>query len=190
MTKKAFTLIELIVVIAIIAVLAAIIAPNAFMAIEKAKISKVEADLKAIKTAALAYYVDTGQFPVDDDTYVHAGTPGRRRGIDFLENKAGISGWDGPYLEGWPQNPYWKSTAGAQEEGYQWEGSGPTGAMDFDGDGRVDPCVEMGFVDLSTEQIQSVCQRIDTHIDDGNILTGDFRLRSPTDRWVYYRVVY
>jgi len=153
------------------------------------KIAKVYEDLKAIKNAALAYYADTGQFPPDDDIYVHQGlNPGR--GVDFFQNIAGVSGWDGPYLERWPQNPYWKTTAGAHEEGYQWEGSGPTGAMDFDGDGQRDPCVEMGFVDLSTEQIHSICERIDRHIDDGNILTGDFRLRSSTDRWVYYRVVY
>ena len=38
MNRQSFTLLELIVVIAIIAILAAIIAPNAFRAIEKAKV--------------------------------------------------------------------------------------------------------------------------------------------------------
>ena len=49
-----FTLIELIVVIAIIAILAAIIAPNAFRAIEKAKITKTMADLDSFKKAIFA----------------------------------------------------------------------------------------------------------------------------------------
>ena len=188
--KRAFTLIELIVVIAIIAILAAIIAPNAFRAIEKAKIAKVEGDLKAIKTAALAYYADTGRFPPDDDIYIHQGFhPGR--GIDFLKNMAGISGWDGPYLERWPNNPYWKAPWGSQEEGYQWEGAGPTASFDFDGDGIADSCVEMGFVELSTQAIADICTKIDKHIDDGNLTTGIFRLKLPTGgRLAYYRVVY
>ncbi|MCF7873830.1 MAG: prepilin-type N-terminal cleavage/methylation domain-containing protein, partial [Candidatus Omnitrophica bacterium] len=51
MFKRSFTLIELIVVIAIIAILAAIIAPNAFQAIEKAKIIEAIGDFKTLKTA-------------------------------------------------------------------------------------------------------------------------------------------
>jgi prepilin-type N-terminal cleavage/methylation domain-containing protein len=46
MSTRAFTLIELIVVIAIIAILAAIVAPNAFRAIEKAKVAKIEAKVE------------------------------------------------------------------------------------------------------------------------------------------------
>jgi len=57
--NKSFTLIELIVVIAIIAILAAIIAPNAFRAIEKAKISTAIADFKANKNAVYAFYADS-----------------------------------------------------------------------------------------------------------------------------------
>jgi len=63
LTRRAFTLIELVVVIAIIAILAAIITPNAFRAIKKAQVSKTVADMKAIKNALLTYYADTGKFP-------------------------------------------------------------------------------------------------------------------------------
>lgn len=193
--SRAFTLVELLVVIAIIGVLAAIITPSAFKAVEKAKVAKVVRDLQAIRAAALAYYTDTGQFPPDDDIYVHRGIPGRKRGWDFLTNAApqigiNVAGWNGPYLETWPLNPFWKSYAGAQEEGYQWEGTGSTGAMDFDGDGQADPCIEMGFVGLGLTEIDAICRKIDEQIDDGNILTGNFRKRSNTDTWVYYRVVY
>ena len=62
--NKGFTLIELLIVIAIIGILAAIIAPNAFNAIEKAKIAKVISDLNAIKTASLIYYADMGFWPL------------------------------------------------------------------------------------------------------------------------------
>ena len=50
--RKGFTLIELIVVIAIIAVLAAVVAPSAFKAIEKGKVSAGMGDWNSIKTAA------------------------------------------------------------------------------------------------------------------------------------------
>jgi len=86
-----FTLIELIVVIAIIAILATIIAPNAFRAIEKAKVVKCIRDLKSMQSATMAYYSDTGRFPPNDDSY---GWPPHLSGIDFLENRAGVPGWD------------------------------------------------------------------------------------------------
>jgi general secretion pathway protein G len=97
MKKRGFTLIELIVVIAIIAVLAAIIAPNAFKAIEKAKISATIEDYRSIKTGAMAYYADTGTWPALD-----AVPP-----ADGFVTTDGRAGWDGPYLEKWPPKAKW-----------------------------------------------------------------------------------
>ncbi|MCF7873829.1 MAG: prepilin-type N-terminal cleavage/methylation domain-containing protein [Candidatus Omnitrophica bacterium] len=71
-----FTLIELIVVIAIIAILAAIIAPNAFKAIEKAKISKAIADWEAFKAAAGTFYADTGHWPGTSGRYIRVENAG------------------------------------------------------------------------------------------------------------------
>jgi general secretion pathway protein G len=85
--KKGFTLIELLVVIAIIAILAAVIAPNAFKAIEKSKVSSAISDYKAIKTASLSYYSDTGKWP---------GNSAAATG--FVTDPTGVSGWNGPYL--------------------------------------------------------------------------------------------
>ena len=87
--KKSFTLIELIVVIAIIAVLEAIIAPNALRAIEKAKVTRVVTDLKAIKSAAISFYSDIGQWP----------SVGMINNNHPLLANLGIPTWDGPYLE-------------------------------------------------------------------------------------------
>ncbi|MFA7677691.1 MAG: prepilin-type N-terminal cleavage/methylation domain-containing protein [Candidatus Omnitrophota bacterium] len=115
--QKSFTLIELIVVIAIIAVLAAIVAPNAFRAIEKAKIAKVRADLGAIKTAISMLYTDTGKFPrgcpaltfvdavlrIDSE---NAGltvlpTPGvpSAGDPDCVWIQSEVAAWDGPYID-------------------------------------------------------------------------------------------
>lgn len=96
--RPAFTLVELLVVIAIIGVLAAIIAPNAFRAVEKGKIARVIADLKAIKAAGYSYYADTGDWPTA------AGTNGMGY---FISPPSGNSNWNGPYLEKLPANTPW-----------------------------------------------------------------------------------
>ncbi|MDD2702762.1 MAG: prepilin-type N-terminal cleavage/methylation domain-containing protein [Candidatus Omnitrophica bacterium] len=102
MGKRGFTLIELIVVIAIIAVLAAIIAPNAFKAIEKAKISATIADLQAIKTGAMSCYSDTGTWMPSC-----ASTAACAASLFIVNSTTPTAGWDGPYLEKWPPQSKW-----------------------------------------------------------------------------------
>ncbi len=89
--RRGFTLVELLVVIAIIGVLASMLLPNAFKTIEKAKISKAEADLHSIKTAVIVYYTDVGTWPDDISK--------------LMSDNA--TGWDGPYLEKDPGNDPW-----------------------------------------------------------------------------------
>ncbi len=61
--KKAFTLIELLIVIAIIAILALIAVPNFLEAQVRAKVSRVHADMRTAATAIEAYSVDWGTPP-------------------------------------------------------------------------------------------------------------------------------
>jgi general secretion pathway protein G len=115
----AFTLIELIVVIAIIAILAAVIAPNAFRAIEKAKIARATGDMKTIKTGALSFYADTGTWPLR-----HIGDDRRSSGSGFVNDSDGngnrVPGWDGPYLSKWPVNP-WGNVSSSWGNKYYWD---------------------------------------------------------------------
>ncbi|MEW9096327.1 MAG: prepilin-type N-terminal cleavage/methylation domain-containing protein [Clostridiaceae bacterium] len=100
--KRGFTLVELLVVIAIIAILAAIISPNAFKAIEKSKVATVESDYRAIKTATLSYYTDTGKWPsIYDATSEGLYITGKDNNGNKLDN------WDGPYLEKLPNKNPW-----------------------------------------------------------------------------------
>jgi prepilin-type N-terminal cleavage/methylation domain-containing protein len=122
MHKRGFTLIELIVVIAIIAILAAVIAPNAFKAIEKSKISRAMADAKVFRTGAFDYYSDIGFWPPD----VNRGfDPGFMQAVPW--NPEGYGGgmglvttgypanwqtivatfWQGPYFIKWPSITPW-----------------------------------------------------------------------------------
>jgi len=114
--KKSFTLIELIVVIAIIAILAAIIAPNAFKAIEKAKITNTIAIAKVLKTAGESYYADIRIWPADvsrgyDPGFMKSNAYNPDLGIEVplpTDSAALITAhWDGPYLERWPASTSW-----------------------------------------------------------------------------------
>jgi type II secretion system protein G len=64
--RRAFTLIELLIVVAIIAILAAIAVPNFLEAQVRSKVSRCAADIRSIRTALEAYRVDTNKYPETD----------------------------------------------------------------------------------------------------------------------------
>jgi len=63
MKKKAFTLIELLIVVAIIAILAAIAVPNFLEAQVRSKVSRVKADIRSLANAIESYNVDWNRPP-------------------------------------------------------------------------------------------------------------------------------
>ena len=63
--KSAFTLIELLIVVLIIAILAAIAVPNFLEFQTRAKVSRVQSDLRALSIGMEAYQVDNGIYPPD-----------------------------------------------------------------------------------------------------------------------------
>lgn len=69
MKRKAFTLIELLIVVAIIAILAAIAVPNFLEAQTRSKVSRCKADMRSAVTAIEAYYVDWNRYPFDGHNY-------------------------------------------------------------------------------------------------------------------------
>lgn len=60
---RAFTLIELLIVVAIIAILAAIAVPNFLEAQTRAKVSRVQSELRTFSTALETYHIDHGKYP-------------------------------------------------------------------------------------------------------------------------------
>lgn len=61
--KKAFTLVELLIVVAIIGILAVIAVPNFLNARMKAMVTRVHADMDAVAKALESYNVDEGSYP-------------------------------------------------------------------------------------------------------------------------------
>ncbi len=170
MREKGFTLIELLVVIAIIGVLAAIIAPNAFTAIEKSKIAKVEADIKAIKTGALLCYGDTGHWPLEGISGDHdgSGIDDRCEGGDFMFDYSGFDGWDGPYLEKWGKVPWQKSpTECSFYKDYLWDADV---VGDDNGNGIYPERSVIIFVPSSRRN--EIELKVDRALDDGDPTSG------------------
>ncbi len=99
--EKGFTLVELITVVAIIAILGAVVTPNIMKAIDGSRVVAAVSDVKIIKSAALAFYADSGQWPQSSGGD-SSSDPG------FLKAPAtGVVGWNGPYLESWPARNPW-----------------------------------------------------------------------------------
>ncbi len=73
MQRRAFTLIELLIVVAIIGILAAIAVPNFLNAQIRAKVAKVVSEQRAVRDAYLQYFMDRNGWPkhIDGDTAQH-----------------------------------------------------------------------------------------------------------------------
>jgi prepilin-type N-terminal cleavage/methylation domain-containing protein len=69
MTRRAFTLIELLIVVAIIAILAAIAIPNFLEAQTRSKVARAKSDMRTVASAVEAYAIDNNTIPFDADDY-------------------------------------------------------------------------------------------------------------------------
>jgi general secretion pathway protein G len=90
--RRAFTLVEMLLVVTIIGILAALVIPKIVGRSEQARATAARADISAIKTALDAFEVDNGYYPKSLQDLVTA--PGTAKN------------WHGPYLEKIPQDPW------------------------------------------------------------------------------------
>jgi general secretion pathway protein G len=86
--RRAFTLVELLLVLVILGTLAAIVLPKFTGRTEQARITSAVTQISTFSTALDAYEVDTGGYP---------------RGADGLQalviQPSDVTGWRGPYLK-------------------------------------------------------------------------------------------
>jgi general secretion pathway protein G len=88
--RKAFTLVELLVVVLIISMLAAFVAPRMFKGIGKTKAKLSRAKMATIENALGRFYMDCGRYPDDSEGLEVLLVPP----ADIEEDK-----WNGPYLK-------------------------------------------------------------------------------------------
>ncbi len=98
--RRAFTLIELLIVVAIIGILAAIAVPNFLNARVRAKVAKVDSDMNALSKALEMYMLDNNSYPGDHDLDEYMGA---QRGLFRLTSP--IS-----YIASLPSDPFIEKT--------------------------------------------------------------------------------
>lgn len=98
--KKAFTLVELLIVVIIIAVIAAIAIPKMANSQQRAKETAAREQLKLLRNAFTSFEGDTGRYPasLNDLSATTAPAQGLNGGGNLKPISA--SNWHGPYLVG------------------------------------------------------------------------------------------
>jgi len=104
-----FTLIELLIVVAIIAILALIAVPNYLEAQMRAKVSRIEADMRSLATAMEAYCGDWNDYPDRSDEALYTQTSGYRGLIRLTTPVA--------YITIIPLQPFQREREGAATKG-------------------------------------------------------------------------
>lgn len=86
--RRAFTLVELLVVIVIISMLAAFVAPNVIKHVGKAKVDLAKPRMAIIEDAIGRFYMDCGRYPTDSE------------GLEaLLVDPGNTTGWNGFYIK-------------------------------------------------------------------------------------------
>jgi general secretion pathway protein G len=118
-TRRAFTLIELLLVLVILAVLAAVVVPRLTGRVEAARKGGTISDISNIKTALDVFETDIGRYPTTEE------------GLDaLLSNTINDVKWAGPYLTKPPVDkwgtPYSYTCPGVDDPtSYDLDSAGP-----------------------------------------------------------------
>jgi len=90
--RRAFTLVEMLLVVTIIGILAALVIPKIVGRSEQARQTAARSDISAVKTALDMFEVDNGYYPKNLQ--------------DLFQPPRDAKNWHGPYLDKVPQDPW------------------------------------------------------------------------------------
>jgi general secretion pathway protein G len=119
--KKAFSLVEILIVAVILGILAAIVIPQFTSASEAAKVSSLISQLQMIRSQLELYQVQhNGNYPTLKT--LQSGIPDEWTGLTMSTDVDGTSGSDfGPYLKKSPVNPFTMGTNVAADNSVDWK---------------------------------------------------------------------
>ena len=100
--RKGFTMVELMAVLIILGLLATLVGTKVLKQIEKAKFATTKANLKTLHTAVMQFYMDTQQFPTEEEGLEILVEPGEIEGSDpegYLEQtEIPKDGWKNEFI--------------------------------------------------------------------------------------------
>ena len=154
--KRAWTLIELVMVMVLISILAGISILKFNDVVNASKVSKAVAEVNAIKKAILSYYGDHFCFPADVSA-----------GVD--------PGLSPDYIDTWPAENPW---GGEYEYNY-----GSYTSFNFDGTAGNEVYIEIkkGSSNLPSD----ACTEVDKLLDDGTLTSGKVKSDGSTYIYIY-----
>ena len=126
--RKAFTLVEVLLVVVIIGVLAGMLVARLAGRSEEARVTRAKADIRGSLSLALDLFEqDVGRYPTTEE------------GLEALATDSGIPGWKRPYLKGglkpdpWG-HPYVYASDATDPTLYTLLSAGPDGQVGTDDD--------------------------------------------------------
>lgn len=126
--RRAFTLIELLLVLVILGILAAIVVPKFSGRTEQARLTAAQTQISSFSTALDAFEVDNGYYP-----------KGKNGLLDLVQQPRDTQNWRGPYLKDLPKDPWghdyiYECPGKHNSSSYDLMSTGPDGRVGNDDD--------------------------------------------------------